>query len=112
MGTRILDALGMLKSHVHQVPEFDEELVNIDALRGDQAEVKRRLEPAAGEDGSFEKGFSRAIWTWHPRVLAGHSVPSRNREKKTSQESRKAGKNLEGGRAGEKGEVAEALRAS
>ena len=89
MGTRILDALGMLKSHVHQVPEFDEELVNIDALRGDQAEVKRRLEPAAGEDGSFEKGFSRAVWTWHARVLAGHFAASRKQEKFGRQESRK-----------------------
>jgi len=36
------------------VPEFDEELVNVNALREDQSEVERRLQPAAPEDDFLE----------------------------------------------------------
>jgi hypothetical protein len=50
---------------VQEVPQFDEELIDVDALGDDQADVERGLEPAAGEDGFFEEGLETGVFVGH-----------------------------------------------
>ncbi|MNL11296.1 hypothetical protein D3C87_1321270 [compost metagenome] len=43
-----------------QVPDLDQEVIDVDALRDDQAEVKRQLEPARSEDDAGD-GAERGV---------------------------------------------------
>src|SRR5262245_40869107 len=65
------------------MPQLNEELVNVNALGGDEADVQRRLQPAAGENGAFEEPFGGAVWYWHAGVLAGDSLSSRKAPSKS-----------------------------
>ena len=65
MGAGVFDLGGMAEGKLQEMQQLGEELVDVNALGDDEADVERSLEPAAGEDGFFEERFGGGIFFGH-----------------------------------------------